>query len=91
MEKLEQRELYSKADLLEQGEGIGAYVQFAPGDKRDCVAIFNPIDPEADKITILVHGLVDDIVGWDFVDGDSIPEDLNGHGAGARAQLRAPR
>lgn len=61
VEKLEQRELYSKADLLEQGESIGTYLQFAPGDERECVAIFNPIDAEADKIEIHVHGLVDDI------------------------------
>jgi hypothetical protein len=61
VEKMEQRPLFSKADLLAQGEGIGAYVQYAPGDKKECVAIFNPIDPEADRITIEVHGLIDDI------------------------------
>ena len=61
IEKLEQRELRSKADLLADGEGLGAYVQFDPGREQECVAIFNPIDPEADKITVRVHGLIDDI------------------------------
>ena len=27
------------------------------------------------------NGFVDDFVGWDFVDNDNLPEDLNGHGS----------
>ncbi len=26
------------------------------------------------------NGFVDDLIGWDFVDNDNLPEDLNGHG-----------
>ncbi len=61
VEKLERRKLFSKADLLAEGEGIGAYIQYAPDSDRECVAIFNPIDPEADEITVHIHGLIDDI------------------------------
>jgi len=27
------------------------------------------------------NGFIDDFVGWDFVDNDNLPEDLNGHGS----------
>lgn len=61
IEKLEKREFHSKSDLLTDKKKLNAYRTFAPGDKLDCLAIFNPIDPEADDIKIFVHGLVDDI------------------------------
>ena len=63
IEKVEKRRFHSKSDLLDNDAegGFGTARRFAPGDKLECVAIFNPIDPEADKITIRVHGLVDDI------------------------------
>ncbi len=61
VEKLEKKKLFSKTDLLENKERLGAYQVFPSGKKEECVAIFNPIDPEADIITIEVHGLVDDL------------------------------
>ena len=61
VEKLEKKRLASKADQLADAEKLGAYQAFPPGKKMECVAIFNPIDPEADVITIEVHGLVDDL------------------------------
>jgi len=60
IERMEQKRLWSKVDLLANGQSIDAYSEFKPGAKKACVAIFNPIDPEADKITIDVHGLIDD-------------------------------
>ena len=42
-------------------ERLEPYVTFSPGDSRECVAIFNPLDPEADEIKIFVHGLVNDL------------------------------
>ncbi|MFQ5653480.1 MAG: hypothetical protein ACE5GW_01970 [Planctomycetota bacterium] len=61
IEKIEQRKLWSKSDLIATGKKIDAYLEFSPGEKKECVAIFNPLDGEADKIVIDVHGLVDDI------------------------------
>jgi len=61
VEKLERRPMQSKADLLKAGEGIGSYTDFPAGKKSECVAIFNPIDAEADQIRVEIHGLVDDI------------------------------
>lgn len=60
VERMEQKKLWSKVDLLANGQSIDAYTEFKPDDQKRCVAIFNPIDPEADKIIIDVHGLIDD-------------------------------
>jgi subtilisin family serine protease len=35
------------------------------------------------------NGLVDDIIGWDFVDGDAIPEDRAGHGTHVSGTIAA--
>ena len=61
IERIEGRELRSKGDLQGEGKSIHTYEEYASGQTRDCVAIFNPIDPEADFITIDVHGLVNDL------------------------------
>lgn len=61
IERKEQKDLHSKADVLAEGKTIDTYEEYASGQSRNCVAIFNPIDPEADFITVDVHGLVNDI------------------------------
>ena len=61
IESMEQRELWSKVDRNKAGARINEYEEFKPGQSRECVAIFNPIDPEADKITLRVFGLVNDV------------------------------
>jgi len=40
----------------------------------------NPAEIPDNEIDDDGNGLVDDIIGWDFVDGDGIPEDRVGHG-----------
>ena len=61
IESMEQRELWSKVDRNKAGARVNEYEEFEPGQSRECVAIFNPIDPEADKITLRVFGLVNDV------------------------------
>lgn len=66
IEKIERRELQSKVDLVKKSAKIGdknwrEYQQYPPNEMRHCVAIFNPLDREADRVVISVHGLVDDI------------------------------
>lgn len=66
IEQIERRELQSKVDLLDKTAKVDdkawkQYQEYAPGEQRHCVAIFNPLDREADRIVITVHGLVDDI------------------------------
>ncbi|MEM7166435.1 MAG: hypothetical protein AAF581_13300 [Planctomycetota bacterium] len=61
IERIEGRELHSKGDVQKEGKLISTYEEYASGQSRNCVAIFNPIDPEADFITVDVHGLVNDI------------------------------
>ncbi len=61
VERRERKRLFSRVDMLKK-KGAGELgIDFAAGDKRECVAIFNAIDPEADRIIIDVHGLIDDI------------------------------
>ncbi len=40
----------------------------------------NPAEIPGNGIDDDGNGLVDDVIGWDFVDADAIPEDLFGHG-----------
>lgn len=61
VETLEQRKFLSKADLRKEKRTAGDYESFAPDETKECIAIFNPLDPEADKITVRVYGLVNDI------------------------------
>ena len=61
VEKLERKKLFSKTDQFKAEGGLGAYQDYPVGKKEECVAIFNPIDPEADIVKIHVHGLVDDL------------------------------
>ena len=53
--------LFSRADLLEKNGAGDLGLKVNAGQKIECVAIFNAIDPEADKIMVDFHGLVDDI------------------------------
>ncbi len=61
VEQVEQRKLLSKADLRAEKRPASDYEGFAPDEVKECVALFNPLDPEADKVTIMIHGLVNDI------------------------------
>lgn len=61
VERREGKPLFSRADLLKKNGAADLGMGIAAGEKRECVAIFNAIDPEADKIIVDVHGLVDDI------------------------------
>ncbi len=62
IERLEQRELISKGDLISDSKTDEyRYVSYQPGEAKQCVAIFNPLDPEADEIRVYVHGLVNDV------------------------------
>ena len=45
------------------------YQEYGPGETRHCVAIFNPLDSEADTITIDLHGLINDIALENLGDG----------------------
>ena len=62
-EKIERRSLRSKSDRSAEAKSKenDLYEDYESGQSRECVAIFNPIDPEADKITVEVFGLVNDI------------------------------
>ena len=61
VERIEQKKLQSRADLHAEGRKPGDVEAFGAGETRDCVAIFNPIDPEADTFVIRVRGLVNDL------------------------------
>ncbi|MGE4612749.1 MAG: hypothetical protein AAEJ46_00195 [Planctomycetota bacterium] len=61
VERRERKLLFSRVDMLKKNGAGELGIDFAAGDKRECVAIFNAIDPEADRIVIDVHGLIDDI------------------------------
>ncbi len=61
VERRERKRLFSRVDMLKKNGAGELGIDFAAGDKRECVAIFNAIDPEADRIIIDVHGLIDDI------------------------------
>ncbi|MCA8959307.1 MAG: hypothetical protein KDC38_02290 [Planctomycetes bacterium] len=69
IERIERRKLHSKVDLVAEGKSLASYQTYAPGQSRECVAIFNPLDPEADKIDVFFHGLVNDIVLEPIGDG----------------------
>ncbi len=62
IELIERRKLWSKADIVVDGKKLGDYQKFRGGEQKECVAIFNPLDPEADKIVVSVHGLANDLV-----------------------------
>jgi hypothetical protein len=65
----EARALVGPADFREalkaKGEGddskYKALMEVKPGEKRHCVATFNRIDPEADRVEILVRGLTNHV------------------------------
>jgi len=61
IERREGKMLFSRADLLEKNGAGDLGLKVIAGQKIECVAIFNAIDPEADKIMVDFHGLVDDI------------------------------
>ena len=70
IERLEQRELISKGDLINAKDADEyRYVSYEPNESKQCVAIFNPLDPEADTIRVYVHGLVDDVKVENLGDG----------------------
>lgn len=69
VERLEQRKLFSKVDAIAKGKQGARYVTFAPGEAKQCVAIFNPLNQEADTIEITVHGLVNDLKVENLGDG----------------------
>ncbi len=69
VERLERRKLHSKVDSLASSRSFAAYQDYAAGASRECVAIFNPLDSEADTITIDIHGMVNDIVLENLGDG----------------------
>lgn len=69
VERVERRKFHSRADLLADGKSLDSYEEFAPGAKRECVAIFNPIDPEADTIVLEIRGLVNDVKMEDLGNG----------------------
>lgn len=62
VERIERRPLHSKADMLAEGKPLDAREEYPAGQSRDCVAIFNPLDPEADTIIVEVRGLLNDLV-----------------------------
>ncbi|MCH8084347.1 MAG: S8 family serine peptidase, partial [Myxococcales bacterium] len=49
----------------------------------------NPAEIPDNAIDDDANGLVDDIIGWDFVDGDATPEDLRGHGTHVSGTIAA--
>ena len=61
VERREGKPFFSRVDLLKKNGAADLGMAMAAGEKRECVAIFNAIDPEADNIVVDVHGLVDDI------------------------------
>ncbi|MGE3166030.1 MAG: hypothetical protein AB7O52_14080 [Planctomycetota bacterium] len=61
VERIEGRKLHSKADVQASGAALDTYESFEPGESRSCVAVFNPIDAEADTIVIEIRGLVNDV------------------------------
>ena len=61
IERKEGKMLFSRGDLLATNGAGDLGLKVNAGDKKECVAIFNAIDPEADNITVDFHGLVDDI------------------------------
>ncbi|MFN0057102.1 MAG: hypothetical protein ACKVX7_01475 [Planctomycetota bacterium] len=62
VERLERRKLQSKVDLVDKDKQLTAYQEFKAGETRECVAIFNPLDNEADTIVVKLYGLVNDIL-----------------------------
>ncbi len=70
VERRERKPLFSRVDLQKKNGSGELGLGFPAGDKRECVAIFNAIDPEADRIVIDVHGLVDDIEVEELSNGD---------------------
>lgn len=69
IERIERRKLHSKVDLLAAGKNLADYQEYGPGETRQCVAIFNPLDSEADTITIDFHGMINDIALENLGDG----------------------
>ena len=61
VERRERKPLFSRVDMFKKSGAGELGIDFPAGEKRECVALFNAIDPEADHIVIDVHGLVDDI------------------------------
>jgi len=47
----------------------------------------NPVEDSTDGIDNDGNGYVDDTLGWDFVDGNNIPWDINGHGTSVSALI----
>ncbi|MGE4618565.1 MAG: hypothetical protein AAEJ04_02010 [Planctomycetota bacterium] len=69
VERREGKEFFSRADLIKKN-GVADFGQaIAAGEKRECVAIFNAIDPEADNIVVDVHGLIDDMEVEELANG----------------------
>ncbi|MCI0651019.1 MAG: hypothetical protein L0Z55_03970 [Planctomycetes bacterium] len=62
IEQLERRKLHSKADLLAADQPPNSYEAYAKAESKECVAIFNTLDPEAHRIAVRVYGLVNDLV-----------------------------
>ncbi len=67
IERKENAPLWGKTDLFETSrkkkptDPKYSYTVLKPGEKRACVAVFNRLDPNANKITIRVAGLSNEI------------------------------
>ncbi|MGE4602084.1 MAG: hypothetical protein AAEJ65_04190 [Planctomycetota bacterium] len=69
IERREGKPLFSRVDLLKKNGAADLGMGISAGEKWECVAIFNAIDPEADHIIVDVYGLVDDIEVEEMPDG----------------------
>ena len=55
-------------------------INFEHEEFRDGAIWVNPGEIPDNGIDDDNNGYIDDLVGWDFIDGDNYPEDLGGHG-----------